>query len=49
MDKDRARQTAAASGFGVLLAIVTGATAIGVAIVAALGAALAWAGYRKRQ
>ncbi len=49
MDSERAKQATAASGFGVLLAIATGATAIGIGIVALLGAALAWFGYRRKQ
>ncbi|MGE5594646.1 MAG: hypothetical protein ACM3S1_01275 [Hyphomicrobiales bacterium] len=46
LQEDRAKQAAAAGGFGALLAVVTGATAIGIGIVAALGAGLAWALYR---
>ncbi len=49
MDTERAKQATTASGFGVLLAVATGATAIGVGIVGLLGAALAWFGYRRKR
>jgi hypothetical protein len=46
-DRPSARAAAGAS-FGAIIALVTGATAIGVAIIAAIGAVLALVAGRKR-
>jgi hypothetical protein len=48
MDNERMEKAATAGAFGILLAIATGATAIGIGIVGSLGIALGWIGSRKK-
>lgn len=49
MDNDRVENAAMAGAFGILLAVATGATAIGIGIVGALAVALGWVGHRRRR
>ena len=48
-DKVRLEKAALAGAFGIVLAIATGTTAIGIAIVGSIGVALGWIGSRKKQ
>lgn len=48
MDNERIEKAATAGALGILLAVATGATAIGIGIVGSLGLALGWVGSRKK-